>query len=212
MTLKNLTTVTAEQIDQLLPQTQCGLCSYNGCRPYAEAMVYQAEQINRCPPGGVKTLIKLGELLNRDPTPFIPDMEKQTKPPMLAKIREDECIGCKKCIQACPVDAIHGAAKLMHTVIADQCTGCELCVEPCPVDCIDMLVISEANTATQSKKANAARQRYEARKVRLQREQMEEAIKYRQAKSAKNKNNNVDVINARKAAIREAVVRARNKK
>jgi electron transport complex protein RnfB len=125
-----------ERIDAILPQTQCGQCGYPGCRPYAEAIA-EGDAINKCPPGGEATIEALAELLGRDAAPL--DGEAQEK--RVAFIREDECIGCTKCIQACPVDAILGAAKLMHTVIAEECTGCDLCVEPCPVDCIDMLPV-----------------------------------------------------------------------
>lgn len=128
-----------DQIDNILPQTQCGQCGYPGCRPYAEAIA-DGESINRCPPGGETTIHALADLLGREAVPL--DEEHGTeKPKMVAYIRELECIGCTKCIQACPVDAILGAPKLMHTVIVDECTGCDLCVEPCPVDCIDMLPI-----------------------------------------------------------------------
>lgn len=124
-----------EKIDALLPQTQCGQCGYPGCRPYAEA-IENGDEINKCPPGGEATIAALAELLGRDTKPLDGDAQQG---PMVAYIREDECIGCTKCIQACPVDAILGAAKHMHTVIIDECTGCDLCLEPCPVDCIDML-------------------------------------------------------------------------
>lgn len=125
----------AERVDALLPQTQCGQCGYPGCKPYAEAIV-QGDEINKCPPGGETTIIALADLLGREIKPLDGDAQAE---PLVAYIREDECIGCTKCIQACPVDAILGAAKFMHTVIVDECTGCDLCVEPCPVDCIDML-------------------------------------------------------------------------
>jgi electron transport complex protein RnfB len=124
-----------EQIDALLPQTQCGQCGYPGCRPYAEA-INQGDAINKCPPGGDATVVALAELLGREPAPLDGEAPSEDR---VAFIREAECIGCTKCIQACPVDAIIGAAKQMHTVIEDECTGCDLCVAPCPVDCIDML-------------------------------------------------------------------------
>ncbi|SFX10194.1 electron transport complex subunit RsxB [Marinospirillum alkaliphilum] len=128
-----------EKIDQLLPQTQCGQCGHPGCRPYAEAIA-AGDAINLCPPGGETTIQALADLLGREPLPL--DAEAGvTSEKKVAYIREDECIGCTKCIQACPVDAILGAAKLMHTVIISECTGCDLCVEPCPVDCIDMLPV-----------------------------------------------------------------------
>ncbi|MHB0774253.1 electron transport complex subunit RsxB [Halomonas sp. WWR20] len=129
----------AANIDTLLPQTQCGQCGYPGCRPYAEAIA-KGDAINKCPPGGEDTIVALADLLGREVLPLDgPDGETTDSQPKVAYIREDECIGCTKCIQACPVDAILGAAKHMHTVIIDECTGCDLCVEPCPVDCIDML-------------------------------------------------------------------------
>ncbi|WP_083004622.1 electron transport complex subunit RsxB [Halomonas sp. GT] len=124
-----------EQIDALLPQTQCGQCGYPGCRPYAEA-INQGDALNKCPPGGEATIHALADLLGREPVPLDGEAAAEDT---VAFIREAECIGCTKCIQACPVDAIIGAAKQMHTVIEDECTGCDLCVAPCPVDCIDML-------------------------------------------------------------------------
>ena len=129
-----------DQIDNLLPQTQCGQCSYPGCKPYAEAIA-AGEKINKCPPGGESTILALADLLGVEPEPLDAEHGAEKDVPMVALIREDECIGCTKCIQACPIDAIMGAAKQMHTVIADECTGCDLCVEPCPVDCIDMVPI-----------------------------------------------------------------------
>jgi electron transport complex protein RnfB len=128
----------AEQINSLLPQTQCGQCGYPGCKPYAEAIA-GGDKINKCPPGGAATIQALADLLDVDVEPL--DAVEGEKPQRVAFIREAECIGCTKCIQACPVDAILGAAKQMHTVIAAECTGCDLCVEPCPVDCIDMLPV-----------------------------------------------------------------------
>ena len=128
-----------DQIDNLLPQTQCGQCGHPGCKPYAEAIA-NGEAINRCPPGGEATIKALADLLDLEVIPL--DAEHGIEAiRTIAYIREDECIGCTKCIQACPVDAILGAAKQMHTVIVDECTGCDLCVEPCPVDCIDMLPV-----------------------------------------------------------------------
>ncbi|CAI8199519.1 MAG: Electron transport complex subunit RsxB [Glaciecola sp. HTCC2999] len=130
-----------EQIDAILPQTQCGQCGYPGCKPYAEAIA-NGDEINKCPPGGEATIKQLADLMGVEPKPLdgdhgVEDIKK------VAYIREAECIGCTKCIQACPVDAIIGASKQMHTVIIDECTGCDLCVAPCPVDCIDMLPVKE---------------------------------------------------------------------
>ncbi|MBC54401.1 MAG: electron transport complex subunit RsxB [Gammaproteobacteria bacterium] len=131
-----------DRINAMLPQTQCGQCGYPGCRPYAEA-IQSGVAINRCPPGGAATITRLAGLLDRPELPLDPrhGVESVRK---VAFIREAECIGCTKCIQACPVDAIAGAPKRMHTVIARDCTGCDLCVSPCPVDCIDMLPVRPA--------------------------------------------------------------------
>ena len=127
----------ADQINDLLPQTQCGQCGFPGCRPYAEAIT-NGEAINKCPPGGEAGIQALADLLDVEVIP-LDEEHGEEKIKAVAYIREDECIGCTKCIQACPVDAILGAAKQMHTVIASECTGCDLCLEPCPVDCIDMV-------------------------------------------------------------------------
>jgi electron transport complex protein RnfB len=135
-----------DRIDTLLPQTQCGQCGYPGCRPYAEAIAADEADINQCPPGGEAGVQALANLLGRDPKPLNPE-HGTVKPKMVAAIDEQICIGCTLCIQACPVDAILGAAKQMHTVIDEECTGCELCVAPCPVDCITMEPLPE-NLAT----------------------------------------------------------------
>ena len=131
-----------DQVDALLPQTQCGQCGHPGCRPYAEAVANDTDEINKCVPGGDDTIHALADLLGKDFIPLDANEGEHNDTPVVAYIREDECIGCTKCIQACPMDAILGAAKHMHTVIADECTGCDLCVEPCPVDCIDIIPIA----------------------------------------------------------------------
>jgi len=124
-----------DKIDALLPQTQCGQCSYPGCRPYAEAIAGGEADINQCPPGGEVTMLALADLLGVEPQPL--DAEHADEPEKtVVYIDEQTCIGCTLCIQACPVDAILGAAKQMHTIIEDECTGCDLCIPPCPVDCI----------------------------------------------------------------------------
>jgi len=124
-----------ERLDRLLPQTQCGQCGYAGCRPYAEAMARGEAGPERCPPGGDPGARALARLLGVPPVPY--DRARGAhKPPQVALVVEEDCIGCTKCIQACPVDAIVGAARLMHTVVEPLCTGCELCVPACPVDCI----------------------------------------------------------------------------
>lgn len=125
-----------DQIDTILPQTQCGQCGYPGCRPYAEAIA-NGDNINKCPPGGQATIEKLADLMGVEVQESAHDEEKSIK--KVAFIHEDQCIGCTKCIQACPVDAIVGGTKALHTVIKDECTGCDLCVAPCPTDCIEMI-------------------------------------------------------------------------
>lgn len=172
-----------QRIDALLPQTQCGKCGHPGCKPYAQGIV-DGEPINKCPPGGAETIAALAELLK---VPVLElDASRGTAPPQVAFIREAECIGCTKCIQACPVDAIVGAAKLMHTVLIDECTGCDLCVAPCPVDCIEMHLLP-ANTIpvvgglafdleeqrARAEKRDHARQRFERRNQRLLREEQQ---------------------------------------
>jgi electron transport complex protein RnfB len=130
-----------DQIDAILPQTQCGQCGYPGCKPYAEAIA-NGDDINKCPPGGEATIKQLADLMGVEPK-SLDEAHGEEDVKKVAFIREDECIGCTKCIQACPVDAILGASKVMHTVIKDECTGCDLCVDPCPVDCIDMVPVEK---------------------------------------------------------------------
>ena len=131
----------AEQINRLLPQTQCRQCDYPGCKPYAEAIAAGEADINQCPPGGDAGIRALALLLGVDAKALNSEHGEQ-KPDSVVIIREAECIGCTKCIQACPVDAIIGASKMMHTVLADLCTGCNLCIPPCPVDCIDSVAVA----------------------------------------------------------------------
>ncbi|TDV70167.1 electron transport complex subunit RsxB [Pseudomonas sp. LP_7_YM] len=171
-----------ERIDALLPQTQCGKCGHPGCKPYAEGIA-SGEAINKCPPGGDETIAALSQLLNVSVIAL--DTGRGSAAAQVAFIREAECIGCTKCIQACPVDAILGAAKLMHTVITDECTGCDLCVAPCPVDCIDMRLLSsphvvplvgglafdEIQRGLRAARRGRARQRFEARNARLWRQE-----------------------------------------
>jgi len=129
-----------DQIDALLPQTQCGQCTYAGCRPYAEAMAAGEADINQCPPGGESTILALADLLGVDPKPLNPEHGEHSEKTVVM-IDEQVCIGCTLCIQACPVDAILGAAKQMHTVITSECTGCDLCIPPCPVECIHVVPV-----------------------------------------------------------------------
>lgn len=130
-----------DQIDALLPQTQCGQCTYVGCRPYAEAMAKGEADINQCPPGGEATIIALADLLDVEVKPLNAEHGEIKSLPTIVRIDEQICIGCTLCIQACPVDAILGAAKQMHTIIESECTGCDLCIAPCPVDCIHIVEV-----------------------------------------------------------------------
>lgn len=168
------------QIDAILPQTQCGKCGYPGCKPYAQAIVDGDADINQCPPGGDANIHQLAKFTQRPYKPLNPANGVE-KPRLLAVIDEQVCIGCTLCIQACPVDAIVGTAKQMHTVIAAECTGCELCVPPCPVDCIALVEapplpdVSPQNLLMQQ--AAHARYRYEFRLLRLEREKQERALR-----------------------------------
>ncbi len=130
-----------DQIDAVLPQTQCGQCTFTGCRSYAEAIANGEADINQCPPGGEATIMTLADLLGVDAKPLNAEHGEEKQLPTIVRIDEQSCIGCTLCIQACPVDAILGAAKQMHTVIETECTGCNLCIPPCPVDCIHIIEI-----------------------------------------------------------------------
>jgi electron transport complex protein RnfB len=165
----------ADQIEDLLPQTQCTKCGYAACRPYAEAISCGEAEINQCPPGGIEGVRRLSSLTGRPVIPINPANGLE-RPRPVAFIDEALCIGCTLCIQACPVDAILGAAKQMHTILPDLCTGCDLCVAPCPVDCISMLPVTDDRTgwdAWSQEQADAARARHDFRTLRLQREREE---------------------------------------
>ncbi|CAG7856879.1 Ion-translocating oxidoreductase complex subunit B [biofilm metagenome] len=173
-----------DQINAILPQTQCGQCGFKGCKPYAEAIAHGSADINQCPPGGEDGINELAELLKLTPKPLNPEFGVH-KPKHIAFIIEEDCIGCVKCIAACPVDAILGAAKQMHTVIAAECTGCELCVAPCPVDCIVMKPLAKAlSTEQRAAQKLHAMNRFEARNRRKADEALEKAEKLRKQKAA----------------------------
>jgi electron transport complex protein RnfB len=158
----------ARRLDALLPQTQCTQCGYAGCRPYAEAMAAGDADLNQCPPGGDATIAALAGALGREAKPLNP-ANGEHRAPQVAVVDEATCIGCTKCIQACPVDAIVGASKVMHTVIASWCTGCELCIPPCPVDCIALVKVEALP------EADLSRARHGSRAARLERDERERA-------------------------------------
>jgi len=198
-----------DRVDDLLPQTQCGKCGYAGCRPYAEAIAAGEAGINLCPPGGEEGIRELAALLGTAFKPF--DKDVILKPPAVAFIDENLCIGCTLCIQACPVDAIAGASKLMHTVIAPLCTGCELCVAPCPVDCIAMHPLLHPRSSREER--HAARERYRFHLERIERDKREKAERLAQKeKSAAKTDDAQALIQAalERAKAQAAAVKPRN--
>jgi electron transport complex protein RnfB len=211
-----------DRIEDVLPQTQCTKCGYDGCRPYAEAIAAGTAEINQCPPGGAEGIARLSSVTGRKVTPLNP-VNGMERPRAVAYIDEALCIGCTLCIQACPVDAIVGAGKLMHTIVPSLCTGCDLCVAPCPVDCIVMYPVTETTgwDAWSQADANAARERHDFRSFRLKRDKQEnEARLAAKAVEKLEKVNTIDPADAASAAALErkraiiaaAMERARLKK
>ena len=213
----------ADQIEDLLPQTQCTKCGYPACRPYAEAIAEGTANYNQCPPGGTEGIARLATLLGKPVIALNPVNGIERERPV-AFIDEAACIGCTLCIQACPVDAISGAAKQMHTVIPELCTGCDLCVAPCPVDCIAMIPVTENKTGWQAWSANqadAARQRFHRRELRLRVEKEEQDARLAAKAAAKLKEVNDETAlsaeelaekNRKRAIIQAAIERARLQK
>ena len=201
-----------EKIDLILPQTQCGQCSYTGCKPYANAISKGEAEINQCPPGGEIVIRALAELMDVKYKP-LNESYGISKPKAVAFIDEDTCIGCTFCIQACPVDAILGAAKQMHTIIEKECTGCELCLAPCPVDCITMPEIKEIiSDDIANKEANIARKRNNFRILRLEREKIERVERNVKRRLESNKGEKAKLIEEKRMEIAAAVTKANNGK
>ena len=213
----------ADLIEDILPQTQCTKCGYPACRPYAEAIASGAAVINQCPPGGAEGVRRLAQLLGKPAMPINPANGLERSRPV-AVIDEALCIGCTLCTQACPVDAIVGAAKQMHTVLPDHCTGCDLCVAPCPVDCIAMVNVTGIRTgwdAWSQAQADAARTRHDFRTERLRREKAENDARLAAKANAKLKSVEAEVTITvqeqaeqarKKAIIQAAIARAQQKK
>lgn len=217
----------ADRIDALLPQTQCGRCLHPACRPYAEALANDEADLNQCAPGGTATIHALADLLNKPARPLNPECGTAADailPRRFAVIDEANCIGCTLCIKACPVDAIIGAGKLMHTIISDECTGCELCLPPCPVDCIDMvdltaLATPAVNTDWTEEHAQRARTRYQQRQQRQQQRSKSNAAPStkKEAKTTpitatKAAQTQADASDPRKAIIAAALARRQQKR
>ncbi|MDP9139952.1 MAG: RnfABCDGE type electron transport complex subunit B [Pseudomonadota bacterium] len=210
----------AARIDRELPQTQCGQCGYNGCMPYATAIAEGSAEINQCPPGGDRGIRRLATLLDRELLPMNPVNGVAKRIATIVRIDESRCIGCMKCIHACPVDAIVGANQLMHTVIAAHCTGCDLCLPPCPMDCILIEPALTPPTGEHEERefADRSRERYLARGARLQRDaEAMEAARRRRRQSLNESLNAAQAANADGAApaydpVAAALARARAKK
>ena len=201
----------ANRINDALPQTQCTQCGYTGCAPYARAIAFDHVDINQCPPGGIAGIALLSNITGRPALPLNPANGFEM-PRHEAKIIEADCIGCTKCIQACPVDAIMGTSKHMHTVLTDLCTGCGLCVPPCPVDCIEMPVAEDPGWS--SAQAHQARVQFEFRSMRLVREKKELNAHRLEKSHAKHQQHNknehgADDISQKQAIVAAALARAR---
>jgi len=192
----------ADRIDALLPQTQCTKCGYPSCRRYAEAISSGEADFNQCPPGGEAGIRALAAMLGREAKPLNPanGVERERR---VAVIDEARCIGCTLCIKACPVEAIVGAAKLMHTVVTGLCSGCDLCVAPCPVDCIEMVPAAGEDAVWDRSRADAARERFERREARLAREREATVERARRTQPQSEK---------KRAIIAQAIARARAKR
>ena len=157
----------AEKINSVLPQTQCGMCDYPDCKSYSEAIAAGETDIAHCSPGGERVLNLIADITKQDPKPYVEFVNERMRPKQIVSIKEKECVGCTKCIQACPIDAIVGGNKHMHTVLTDVCSGCELCIEPCPTDCIETIVLDNITEDQFAARADEWKQTYDRRNERL---------------------------------------------
>ena len=198
-----------ETINAILPQTQCGLCGYKGCKPYAEALSKGEATIDLCPPGGIDVLHRLGSLLGEDPSPHEASVQEQYKPPHVLQVREEDCVGCTKCIKVCPTDAIIGCARHMHVILPDRCTGCDLCVPVCPTDCIEPVWLDEPTSEDKNNKSRAWKVMFEAREERLSNNKKTDVQMKKQA-TASHVGARSDVLSERKKRVLQAVLRQRS--
>ncbi|MEE3002897.1 MAG: RnfABCDGE type electron transport complex subunit B [Pseudomonadota bacterium] len=195
-----------EKINNILPQTQCRLCTYPSCRDYASAITKKDESIDKCQPGGVETLIKISEITKKPYKKYIEKVKREYKSPSIAIIDEDICIGCTKCIQACPVDAIIGSAKSMHSVIISECSGCDLCIPACPVDCISTKQIKR------ELQSNHLKSRYDKKNLRIKNLEMSKNAKHIKKKMVTKSETKAEIVQSRKRAIHAALARVKTKK
>lgn len=199
-----------DQIDACLPQTQCTLCGYPDCRSYAKALATQADDnLGRCVPGQQTALKQISQTLQQASTPFTAQVEQQNKPPVRAQILSEHCIGCMKCVHACPIDAIIGSSKKLHAIIGDECTGCELCIPPCPVDCITLTPEPNNQPSPLYQQAPHRRLRYQQRQLRKTQQKQQQHQAHQTAKTGFKKTQNTQ--QARQALIQAALKRAKSK-
>jgi electron transport complex protein RnfB len=203
-------TKSIDALEAVLPGTQCGLCDYPGCRPYAEAIARGETDISRCAPGGLPALEALAQLTEQAAEPFKTSVIERYRAPQTAIIREEECIGCTKCIPVCPVDAIVGASRQMHTIVTDACNGCELCIPACPVDCIELKPTGEQTTAQRTDWQQQNHQRAKSKEARLAKQSQAQKTKHLNAKL--DDSSRQQTVSARQSAILEALARSKAKK
>ena len=202
-----------EQIEALLPQTQCTLCGFSGCAPYAQAIADHAIGIDQCLPGGIPVLKALGALTQQNVSGQIESMKIKQKAPSCVTIDPEACIGCTQCIQVCPVDAIMGTAKRMHSIISSECTGCALCIPACPVDCITEHTLAPPTPTEATQRAQLAKRRYLARQIRLAKQHKTRHVQHQAAKLGRqNIESKAQLIKHRQQEIVAAMARAQERK